>query len=178
MKAPDSPIPVEKTEKTGENRKSQEKTINCIYHYACNILNNKVRMKNKVRLEFVSCQYPFVRTQIYHPDSLSIHGMKSNYLYKISQFFMIFVWTSWESKPRMLSLFSERKLSMGLILHIMSSNILLGYTDAVLDRRYAIGIQCFSTDLLWHESPCRYMKVARNTAKSLDIGIRGLFKYW
>ena len=31
-----------------------------------------------------------------------------------------------------------------------SLKILLEYTDTVLGRRYTIGIQCFSTDLLWH----------------------------
>ena len=28
-------------------------------------------------------------------------------------------------------------------------SILVGYTDTVLGRRYTIGKQCFSTDLLW-----------------------------
>ena len=32
---------------------------------------------------------------------------------------------------------------------IMSSKMLLGYTDEALDRRYTIGKQYFSTDLLW-----------------------------
>ena len=44
----------------------------------------------------------------------------------------------------------RKKVSMGLILHIMCSKILLGYTDTVLGRRYTIRIQCFSTELLWH----------------------------
>ena len=44
----------------------------------------------------------------------------------------------------------RKKVSMGLILHVMSGKILLRYTDTVLGRRYTIGIQCFSTDLLWH----------------------------
>ena len=32
------------------------------------------------------------------------------------------------------------KIPMQLILHIMNTNILFGYTDTVLGRRYAIGI--------------------------------------
>ena len=44
----------------------------------------------------------------------------------------------------------EKKVPMGLILHIMSLKILLEHSDTVQGRRYTIGIQCFSTDLLWH----------------------------
>ena len=47
----------------------------------------------------------------------------------------------------------RKKLTTGLILHIMSSKIPLGYTDTVLGRRYTIGIQCFITDILWDEGP-------------------------
>ena len=36
-------------------------------------------------------------------------------------------------------------------MQIISSKMLLGYTDTVLDRRYTIGIQCFSTDMLWDQ---------------------------
>ena len=44
------------------------------------------------------------------------------------------------------------KVSMRLVLNIKSSKILLVFTDTVMGRRCTIGIQCFSTDLLWHES--------------------------
>ena len=45
----------------------------------------------------------------------------------------------------------RKKVSMGLILHTMSSKMFLGYTDTVpLCRRYTIGVQSFSIDLLWH----------------------------
>ena len=52
----------------------------------------------------------------------------------------------------------RKKVSMGLILHIMSSKILLGKTDAFLGRRYTIGKQCFSTDILWDEGPGLQLK--------------------
>ena len=48
------------------------------------------------------------------------------------------------------SIFRKKNVSMGLILHITISGILLGFTDTKLGRRYTIGLQYFSTDLLWH----------------------------
>ena len=35
----------------------------------------------------------------------------------------------------------------------MSKKILLGHTDTELGRRYTIGLQRFSTDILWHQGP-------------------------
>ena len=43
----------------------------------------------------------------------------------------------------------RKKGPIGLTLHIMSTNILFGYTDTVLGRRYTIGMQFFSTNILW-----------------------------
>ena len=42
----------------------------------------------------------------------------------------------------------RKNLSMGRILQIMSRKKLLGYTYTVLRRRYTIGIQCYSTEML------------------------------
>ena len=42
----------------------------------------------------------------------------------------------------------QKKSSMRFIPHIISSKMLLGYTDTVLGRPYAIGVQCFSADML------------------------------
>ena len=59
----------------------------------------------------------------------------------------------WIGVEERCKVYFPKKVFMRLILYITSSNILLGYTDTLMGRRYAIGIHCFITDILWDEGP-------------------------
>ena len=73
-------------------------------------------------------------------------------------------------KTKDVQSFFRKKLSMGLILRIMSRMMLLGCIYTVLTRRYTRGIQCYRTEMFWN--------IRNKQTTSTENRINGIRRTW